>query len=97
MQLTLSGVMNVAQLVAVIPPVYFLDVIGRRLPLMIGSTGMAISHFVVAAMIGQYGHDWEAHGAQAWVGVAFIIFFMIPFGISWGPVPWSLREYPPQP
>ncbi|BEI82216.1 hypothetical protein CcaverHIS002_0300840 [Cutaneotrichosporon cavernicola] len=90
MQLTLSGVMNVAQLVAVIPPVYFLDVIGRKLPLMIGSAGMALSHFVVAGMIGQYGHDWANHSTQAWVGVAFIIFFMIPFGSSWGPVPWSL-------
>lgn len=94
MQLTLSGVMNVTQLVAVIPPVYFLDVIGRKLPLMVGSAGMALSHFVVAGMIGKYGHDWESHPAQAWVGVAFIIFFMIPFGISWGPVPWSLRKYP---
>lgn len=84
--------MNVAQLVAVIPPVYFLDVIGRKLPLMIGSAGMSMSHFVVAGMIGRYGHDWDSHRPQAWVGVAFIIFFMIPFGISWGPVPWSLRE-----
>ncbi|GFZ51342.1 hypothetical protein JCM24511_09102 [Saitozyma sp. JCM 24511] len=90
MQLTLSGVMNVVQFVALIPTFLWLDKVGRRPPLLVGSVGMTICHFVVAAMIAKYPNDWPAHQAQAWVGVAFIIFYMVPYGVGWGPIPWSL-------
>jgi hypothetical protein len=109
MQLTLSGVMNIVQFVALIPTFLWLDKVGRRPPLLVGSVGMTVCHFVVAAMIGEcakqprvyggfaetllakYSNDWPAHQAQAWVGVAFINFYMVPYGVGWGPIPWSLR------
>ncbi|OCF40875.1 monosaccharide transporter [Kwoniella heveanensis CBS 569] len=90
MQLTLSGVLNIAQLVAVIVAFFVLDRAGRRIILLTGSTGLVISHSIVAAMIGTYSDNWAAHKVQAWVGVAFIFCVMLSYGVSWGPVPWAL-------
>lgn len=90
LQLTLSGALNVSQLVAVIPAIFFLDYIGRKKPLIAGAIGMTVSHFVVAGMISRGQGDWANHGVEAWVGVGFIIFWMIPFGMCWGTVPWAL-------
>jgi hypothetical protein len=52
----MSGVMNVIQLVATIPPLLYLDRLGRKPMLLVGSAGMSISHFIVAAMIGESDH-----------------------------------------
>lgn len=51
---------------------------------------MAISHIVIAGLVGRYSHDWPSHRAQGWVSVAFLLFYMLSFGASWGPVPWAL-------
>ena len=86
----MSGVMNVAQLLATVPAFFLLDRIGRKPPLLFGSIGMTLSHTVVAAMIGRYSYDWNAHADKAWIGVAFIIAYMLFYGVGWGPVPWSM-------
>ena len=75
----MSGVMNLAQLVAVTASFFVFDKIGRKPLLIIGSAGMAASHAIVAIMIALYSDNWAAHGAQAWVGVVFIIVFMLFF------------------
>lgn len=90
LQLIMGGVMNIAQLCAVIPAFFILDKVGRKPVLLFGSFGMTASHFIVGAMIARYSYDWETNQVQAWVGVAFIIAFMVFFGIGWGPVPWSM-------
>ncbi|WWC60722.1 uncharacterized protein I303_103298 [Kwoniella dejecticola CBS 10117] len=90
LQLTLSGVLNIAQLVAVIVAFFALDRAGRRIILLLGSTGLVISHSIVAAMIGTYSDNWSAHKVQAWVGVAFIFCVMLSYGVSWGPLPWAI-------
>lgn len=92
MQITMSGVLNCTQLAAVTVAFLFLDKVGRRPPLVHGAWMMAASHFIVAAMIGVYGKNWAAHETQAWVGVAFILFFVFSYGIGWAPIPWTLRE-----
>lgn len=66
LQLTFSGVMNVAQLVAVIFPCFFLDRIGRKPPLVLGGIAMALCHFVVGGLTARYASDWPAHPAAAW-------------------------------
>jgi MFS family permease len=63
-----------------VPSFFLLDRIGRKPILLFGSVGMSASHFIVAAMIGRYSHDWDANQTQAWVGVAFIIAYMAFFG-----------------
>lgn len=82
LQLLMSGIMNLVQLVAVIPAFLVLDRVGRKPPLLFGSIGMTASHFIVGAMIARYSYDWDANQAQAWVGVAFILAFMAFFGIG---------------
>ncbi|OWZ60990.1 hypothetical protein AYX14_06750 [Cryptococcus neoformans] len=90
LQLTLSGALNIAQLVAVVAAFFFLDKVGRKVFLIVGAIGLTASHAVVAAMIGTYSDNWPAHKGPAWVGVGFIFGVMIFYGIGWGPVPWAM-------
>nr|KIR44859.1 sugar transporter [Cryptococcus bacillisporus CA1280] len=90
MQLTMSGVINVSQCVATIVAFFLLDRIGRKPPLLIGSTVNAICHFAVAGLIAKYSDNWAAHQSAAWAGVGLLIAFMFFFGIGWSPVPWAL-------
>lgn len=53
LQLTLSGALNIAQLVAVVAAFFFLDKVGRKVFLIVGAIGLTASHAVVAAMIGK--------------------------------------------
>jgi MFS family permease len=99
MQLVLSGVLNVTQLVGVSTSLYTLDRYGRRPLLLIGSVGMTICHIVIAALVGLYNEKWDQHKDKGWVSVAFLFIYMLLFGCSWGPAPWGmfspsvLREY----
>lgn len=54
LQLTLSGALNIAQLVAVVAAFFFLDKFGRKIFLIVGAIGLTASHAVVAAMIGKW-------------------------------------------
>ncbi|KIR26192.1 sugar transporter [Cryptococcus deuterogattii LA55] len=90
MQLTMSGVINVSQCVATIVAFFLLDRIGRKPPLLIGSTINSICHFTVAGLIAKYSDNWAAHQSAAWAGVGLLIAFMFFFGIGWSPVPWAL-------
>lgn len=54
MRLTLSGAMNVVQLVAVLFSLVMFEQLGRKTWLYVGSVGMTTSHLVVAVMIGTY-------------------------------------------
>ncbi|KIR41204.1 sugar transporter [Cryptococcus deuterogattii 99/473] len=90
MQLTMSGVINVSQCVATIVAFFLLDRIGRKPPLLIGSTINSICHFTVAGLIAKYSNNWAAHQSAAWAGVGLLIAFMFFFGIGWSPVPWAL-------
>jgi len=89
-RLIMGGVMNVCQLVGVTPSFLLLDIVGRRTLLLWGSVGMTICHVVVAALVGTYTGKWENNQDKGWVGVAFILLYMIIFGLTWGPVPWAM-------
>ncbi|GFZ44935.1 hypothetical protein JCM24511_02661 [Saitozyma sp. JCM 24511] len=90
LQLTLAGVLNITQFVAVLIAFVLLDRVGRRPMLLAGAVSVAISHAIVAAMIATYSYDWTIHKVPAWVGVGFIFGVMLCYGIGWGPVPWAL-------
>lgn len=92
LQLTLSGVLNIAHFVAIAVAFLILGHVGRRPPLIYGAIGMAVSHFTVAALIATYSDNWAAHPNAAWAGVAFLFIFMLSYGVGWGPVPWTLRK-----
>ncbi|KAK6614230.1 MFS monosaccharide transporter [Botrytis cinerea] len=90
MQLIMSGVLNICQLVGVGSSLFTMDRYGRRPLLLIGSFFMTISHVMIAVMVCMFSYDWHSHQAAAWVSVAFLLFYMLVFGASWGPVPWAL-------
>jgi len=90
MQLILSGVLNIAQLVGVTTSIWSMDKLGRRPLLLWGSALMFISHFIIAVLVGLFSDNWPAHKTQGWVSVAFLFLYMVSFGASWGPVPWAM-------
>ncbi|TFK45702.1 hexose transporter [Heliocybe sulcata] len=89
-RLTMGGIMNVCQLIGVTPSFLLLDRVGRRPLLLWGSVGMTICHIIVAVLVGMYTGRWETNQDKGWVGVAFILVYMIVFGLTWGPVPWAM-------
>lgn len=90
MQLIMSGVLNVVQLVGVTTSIWTMDVVGRRKLLLGGAALMAISHIIIAALVGIYSVDWPSHKAEGWTSVAFLLFYMLAFGATWGPIPWAM-------
>ncbi|CAG8091754.1 unnamed protein product [Penicillium salamii] len=90
MQLIMSGVINIVQLVGVTSSIWTMDVLGRRKLLIGGAVLMAVSHIIIAVLVGLYSSDWPAHKAEGWVSVAFLMFYMLSFGATWGPIPWAL-------
>ncbi len=92
MQLIMSGVLNVTQLVGVLTSLWTMDRFGRRPLLLWGSFFMTISHFFVAILVGKFSSDWPHHKAAGWVSVAFLLFYMLSFGSSWGPVPCKFDD-----
>ncbi|EFY92295.1 MFS monosaccharide transporter, putative [Metarhizium acridum CQMa 102] len=90
MQLIMSGVLNVTQLIGVMSSLWTLDRYGRRKILLCGSVGMFVSHFVIAVLVSKFSSNWPAHKAEGWTSVAFLLFYMLAFGASWGPVPWAM-------
>ena len=85
-----SGVVGIVMFLATIPAVLYVDRFGRKTILIVGGIGMAISHFIAAAMSGSFGGNWKAHAAPGWVAVVFIWLYAIHFGYSWGPVAWII-------
>lgn len=90
MQLLMSGIVNVGQLVGVITSISTMDKFGRRALLLWGVAIMAICHIIVAILVSLYSDNWPAHRAQGWASVALLLVYMVAFGGSWGPVGWAL-------
>ncbi|MCJ1362720.1 hypothetical protein MMC16_001826 [Acarospora aff. strigata] len=90
MQLIMSGVLNITQLVGVSTSIWTMDRFGRRPLLLWGSALMTISHAIIAILVGKFSHDWPTHRTEGWVSVAFLLFYMLSFGATWGPVPWAM-------
>ena len=90
MQLIMSGVLNITQLIGVISSLWTMDRFGRRPLLILGSLLMTVSHAVIAILVGKYSDNWPAHRGAGWTSVAFLLIYMFIFGASWGPVPWAL-------
>ncbi|KAL1882481.1 hypothetical protein Plec18167_002897 [Paecilomyces lecythidis] len=90
MQLTMSGVLNICQVVACLWSLWGIDRFGRRPLLIGGAILMVISHSIIAILVGLFSKSWKSHQAEAWTSVAFLLFFMISYGTSWGPIPWAM-------
>ncbi|KAG2168977.1 hypothetical protein JADG_008716 [Aureobasidium aubasidani] len=90
MQLIMSGVLNIMQLVGCSTSIWTMDRFGRRTLLLWGSFFMAASHIIISGLVGEGQKNWDANGGMGWAAVAFLLIYMVAFGASWGPVPWAL-------
>ncbi|KPM35816.1 hypothetical protein AK830_g10753 [Neonectria ditissima] len=90
MQLDMSGVLNILQVVACLWSLWGMDRFGRRPLLLVGCVCMTIAHFVIAVLVGKYQNSWDTHKTEGWVSVGFLFFFMLSFGGTWGPIPWAM-------
>lgn len=90
MRLIMSGVLNVTQLIGVTSSLWTMDRFGRRPLLLVGSALMFISHLIIAVLVGKFSNNWPAHRPEGWASVAMLLFYMLSFGASWGPVPWAM-------
>jgi MFS family permease len=72
MQLIMSGVLNITQLVGVASSLYTTDRVGRRPLLLWGSIAMTLSHVIIAILVGLFDKNWPAHRQEGWTSVAFL-------------------------
>lgn len=84
----------------------YIDRWGRRLPLLVGSTLMAIWMYTNAGLMASYGspappggvdgvaeESWQISGAPARAVIASTYLFVASYAPTWGPVSWI---YPPE-
>ncbi|KAJ3545694.1 hypothetical protein NM208_g2388 [Fusarium decemcellulare] len=90
MSLILSGMVNIIQMIGVIPVFLFLDRIGRRKLAIGGGIAMAIPHLIMAGVVSKYNGKWESNPAMGWFGVALIYTYVLTFAMSYGPLAWAL-------
>ena len=77
MQLIMSGVLNITQLIGVSTSLWSMDALGRRPLLLGGSIVMTISHIVIAILVGKFSSNWPAHRSEGWTSVAFLFIYML--------------------
>ncbi|KAM0237790.1 hypothetical protein ACHAP5_008960 [Fusarium lateritium] len=90
MQLIMSGVLNILQLVGVVSSLWTLDRFGRRTILLAGSVLAVIPLLIIAIMVGLFSDSWASSRAEGWTSVIFLLFYMLIFGGSWAPTPWAV-------
>jgi|TARA_R110002003_G_scaffold93_3_gene7150 MFS family permease len=66
----------------------YVDSWGRKPVLVVGAIGMAVSHFIIAAIVASFSDDWPNHQGAGWAAVVMVWLFVIHFGYSWGPCAW---------
>ncbi|KAJ7778238.1 general substrate transporter [Mycena metata] len=87
-----SGVCSVFYLIGTIPGILYIDKLGRRPFLLVGSAALAVS-LTVVAILKLYLERWPeevsttgaAHGVVACMSV-----YLFVFASTWGPIPWLL-------
>ncbi|TRM68921.1 major facilitator superfamily domain-containing protein [Schizophyllum amplum] len=90
MALLVSGGIGIAQFLAVLPAIAYIDRWGRRPLLRGGAVVMGCSHLLIALLVKEFSADWEDHRGAAWLAVGAIYVFTVAYGISIGPIGWVL-------
>ncbi|CAK5279221.1 unnamed protein product [Mycena citricolor] len=84
-----AGVIGVVFVISTLPAIATIDRIGRRPLLIVGGAGMAAMLILVAALSATYQPRWE-NTAAAWSTAVFLWLYVAFFGMSWGPVSWTV-------
>lgn len=104
--LVASSINYVINVVVTVPALLYLDKVGRRPILLMGSISLTVWWFLCAGLMGSYGspappgglnhiaeESWSITGAPAKVVIACSYLVVASFAPSWGPVSWV---YPPE-
>lgn len=92
--LFITSFVGLANFVSTIPSVIFLDRLGRRLTLILGSIFMAISMISIGILMiswGNYSSSLELFVVEkgaSYAIIGFVFVFIIGFASSWGPTAW---------
>ncbi|KAJ7858533.1 general substrate transporter [Mycena olivaceomarginata] len=87
-----SGICSVFYLLGTLPAIFYVDKIGRRPFLLVGSVALALSLSVVGALklcIERWPTKLSIMGGARGVVVGMSVYFFF-FASTWGPVPWLL-------
>ncbi|KAJ7491114.1 hexose transport-related protein [Mycena latifolia] len=84
-----AGVIGVVFVISTFPAIASIDRIGRRPLLILGGSGMALMLILIAALSATYQPEWN-NSAAAWTTATFIWIYVAFFGMSWGPVSWTV-------
>ncbi|WDH78853.1 sugar porter family MFS transporter [Microbacterium esteraromaticum] len=92
--LTITVITSVTNIVVTIVAILLVDRVGRRLMLMVGSVGMAVTLglMAVAFSFGTVDAAGEVALAEPWSTIALVSAnaFVVFFGATWGPLVWVL-------
>lgn len=104
--LVASSIQYVINVFMTIFALIYIDRWGRRVPLLVGATFMAIWMYANAGLMASYGspapeggvnnvpeESWQISGAPAKAVIACTYLFVASYAPTWGPVSWI---YPPE-
>lgn len=86
MALIIGGCVQVMFIVGSFYPVFFVDRVGRRQPMMWGSLGLGISMMMIAVLLSFKGTSVEKATSSA--AITFFFTYMLIFGGSANCIPW---------
>ena len=96
-----AGAVGGTQILSTFLSILLIDLLGRRVLLLLSSTGMALSSVVLSVYFAVYNKihrcdadnlsDTEAKYCRdiGYVAIVGVIFFITSFSIGWGPIPWT--------
>ncbi|KAK1395630.1 Sugar transporter ERD [Heracleum sosnowskyi] len=87
--------LGAVQVIATATSTWLVDKTGRRILLIISSSGMTVSLFVVAASF--FGKDFVAHNSSIYsilgiLSLVGIVGMIIAFSLGMGPIPWIIMS-----
>lgn len=75
-----TGVTGVVFFISTLPAMAFIDKVGRKPILIVGSLVMLVSMVIPGIIVAKFSHDWPGHPVEGWVAVAFIWVYIGAFG-----------------
>jgi sugar porter (SP) family MFS transporter len=82
---------NAVNMISTLPGMWLIEVIGRKLLMVVGGLGMAVS----LALVCVFGEVGDSQGTLDRLGIGaitFILVFTVFFAATWGPVVWVYQS-----
>ncbi|XP_065840781.1 uncharacterized protein [Oscarella lobularis] len=88
-----TAITGVTNFLATFIAIYLVDKTGRKVLLLLGSVGMAVSVFIAAGLLSPYGcSDGHISAATGYAVTFFVCLFVVNFAYGWGPTAWVVTS-----